>query len=113
MNIPEVKEEIKLPEGVTATFENNTLTIKGEKGENSRFFLHPKITMKLNGNLVEIHSKNVRKKEKALIGTFVAHINNMIKGVTDGFEYKMKTVFSHFPIKTLVEEEYFVIQNFM
>ena len=37
----------------------------------------------------------------------------MIKGVTEGFEYKMKTVFSHFPIKTMVEEERFVIQNFL
>jgi len=113
MNIQEVKEQIKFPEGVTATFENNNLTIKGEKGEISRFFSHPKILIKLNGDTIEINSKNVRKKEKALIGTFVAHINNMIKGVTDGFEYKMKTVFSHFPIKTLVEENDFVIQNFL
>lgn len=113
MNIPEVKEEIKLPEGVTATFENNILTIKGEKGEASRVFSHPKIIMKLTGDTFQINSKNVRKKEKALIGTFVAHINNMIKGVTEGFEYKMKTVFSHFPIKTMVEEERFIIQNFL
>ena len=37
----------------------------------------------------------------------------MIKGVTKGFEYKMKTVFSHFPIKTSVEGNDFVIQNFL
>jgi large subunit ribosomal protein L6 len=37
----------------------------------------------------------------------------MIKGVTEGFEYKMKTVFSHFPIKTSVEENKFIIQNFL
>lgn len=113
MNIKELKEEIKLPDGVTATFENNILTIKGEKGEVSRIFSHPKINMKLNGDTIEIQSKNVRKKEKALIGTFVAHINNMKKGVTEGFEYKMKTVFSHFPIKTMVEGDLFVIQNFL
>ena len=39
MNIPEVKEEIKLPDGVTATLENDILTIKGEKGELSRIFV--------------------------------------------------------------------------
>jgi large subunit ribosomal protein L6 len=37
----------------------------------------------------------------------------MVKGVSEGFEYKMKTVFSHFPIKTSVEENEFVIQNFL
>ena len=113
MNIKEVKEQITIPEGVTASLDANVLTIKGEKGENSRLFSHPKIDLKVNGNVVEITSKNVRKKEKALIGTFVAHIKNMIKGVTVGFEYKMKTVFSHFPIKTSVEGNEFVIQNFL
>ena len=57
--------------------------------------------------------RSPRKKQKALTGTFVAHINNMIKGVTEEFEYKMKTVFSHFPIKTSVEGNEFVIQNFL
>lgn len=111
--IPEIKEQINLPEGVTATLENKIITIKGEKGENSRMFFHPKIDIKLNGNTIEIQSKNVRRKEKALIGTFNAHIKNMITGVTEGFEYKMKTVFSHFPIKTSVEGNEFVIQNFL
>ena len=111
--IPEIKEQINLPEGVTVTLENNLITIKSEKGENSRMFFHPKINIKVNGNIVEIQSKNVRRKEKALIGTWTAHIKNMIKGLTEGFEYKMKTVFSHFPIKTSVEENEFLIQNFL
>ena len=111
--IADLKEQITIPEGVTATLDNNEITIKGEKGELSRAFIHPKIDIKINGNFIEIHSKNVRRKEKALIGTFVAHINNMIKGVSQGFEYKMKTVFSHFPIKTSVEGNEFVIQNFL
>ena len=113
MKIAEVKEQITIPEGVTASVDNGTLTIKGEKGELARVFSHPKINLIVNSNVVEITSKNVRKKDKALIGTFVAHINNMAKGVTNGFEYKMKTVFSHFPIKTSVEGNEFVIQNFL
>ena len=69
--------------------------------------------MRINDKNIEIESKNVRKKGKAMIGTWVALINNMIRGVTVGFEYKMKTVFSHFPIKTSVEGNEFVIQNFL
>ena len=111
--IAEFKKKIKIPDGVSATFDNNIITIKGEKGEISRTFSHPKINIKINENIIEINSKNVRRKEKALIGTFIAHINNMIKGVSQGFEYKMKTVFSHFPIKTSVEGNEFVIQNFL
>jgi large subunit ribosomal protein L6 len=111
--IAEIKEQVTVPDGVSASIENDTLTIKGERGELSRAFSHPKIDLKINGKVVEIHSKDVRRRGKALIGTFVAHINNMIKGVTQGFEYKMKTVFSHFPIKTSVDGNEFVIQNFL
>lgn len=113
MNIPEINEQIEIPEGVTVTFENDTMSIKGEKGELTRVFSHPKINIKMNGKNIEVSSKNVRRKEKALLGTYVAHMKNMIHGVSQGFEYKMKTVFSHFPIKTSIEGEHFLIQNFL
>jgi large subunit ribosomal protein L6 len=111
--ISDIKEEITIPDVVEVTYENEILTVKGEKGSLSRIFSHPRINIKVNNKIIEIQCKNPRKKQKALAGTFVAHINNMIKGVTEEFEYKMKTVFSHFPIKTSVEGNEFVIQNFL
>ncbi|HDM44934.1 MAG TPA: 50S ribosomal protein L6, partial [Candidatus Bathyarchaeota archaeon] len=39
-------------------------------------------------------------------------INNMIKGVTEGFVYKMKIVFSHFPISVRVDGDQVLIENF-
>jgi len=107
------KEQIKIPDGVTISYENNILRVKGEKGELTRIFSHPKIKVKINGNNIEFNGKDVRRKELALLGTYVAHTKNMIKGVKEGFEYKMKTVFSHFPIKTSVEGNEFIIQNFL
>jgi large subunit ribosomal protein L6 len=111
----EIKEQkIKIPEQVEITIENDKLIVKGEKGALSRVFNHPNINLKLNGkeNII-LNCKSSRKKDKALLGTYIAHINNMINGVSKGFEYRMKTVFSHFPIKTSVEEDIFVIQNFL
>ncbi len=52
-------------------------------------------------------------KEKALVGTFASHIQNMIDGVQGGFEYHMKMVYSHFPMKTTVKGDKFVIENFL
>jgi len=109
----ELKEEIALNEGVTAQIENSMVTIKGEKGELSRLFSHPTISLQLKDNNINIKCKNPRRKQKALVGTYVAHINNMINGVTKGFEYHMKTVYSHFPIKTAVDGDSLVIQNFL
>ena len=111
--LPDIKEKITISDGVKVTLEQDTLTVTGEKGSLSRMFLHPKVTVKVNGNMVEITCKNPRRKDKAFAGTFAAHIKNMIKGVSRGFEYQMKTVFSHFPIKTSAEGDEFIIQNFL
>ncbi len=111
--IEKIKTEIKIPDNVKVSIENNTIHIKGEKGELTRYFSHPKIELKLNDKVLEIHGKDIRRKDKAIMGAISAHVNNMIKGVTKGFEYKMKTVFSHFPIKTAVEGNKFIIQNFL
>jgi len=47
VKIPEVKEQIKIPEKVKCSFENNLLVVKGEKGELKREFNHPKISIKI------------------------------------------------------------------
>jgi large subunit ribosomal protein L6 len=111
----EIKNKITIPDNVELTLEHNSLTVKGEKGEISRIFSHPKIKidLKAKDKTIELYCKAPRRKDEAIVGTFAAHIKNMIKGVTEGFEYKMKTVFSHFPIKTSVEGNEFVIENFL
>jgi large subunit ribosomal protein L6 len=110
----DIKEEIKIPDGVQITVEQKTVSVKGQKGSMSKLLSHPKIDLAVNGNIVQIScSQSPHRKEKALIGTYKAHIRNMIKGVTQGYECQMKTVFSHFPIKTSVDGNQLVIQNFL
>lgn len=109
-----IKEEVKIPEGVQITVEGKTVHVKGQKGMLSKVLFHPKIVMSVQNNVMQIScSQSPRRKEKALIGTYKAHIRNMINGVTQGYECKMKTVFSHFPIKTTVEGNHLLIQNFL
>jgi len=109
-----IKKEVAIPENVTITITDGNVTVTGEKGTLTRQLVHPKVNMKVEKENVEITCVNSpKRREKAFIGTFTAHIKNMIKGVSEGYEYKMKTVFSHFPIKTSVEGQRFVIQNFL
>jgi large subunit ribosomal protein L6 len=109
-----IKEDIKIPDGVEIAITNNVVQVKGEKGTLSRTLLHPKLVMQVKDNTISLSfSTSSQRKEKALLGTFAAHIKNMILGVTVGFEYKMKTVYSHFPIKTNVEGNEFIIHNFL
>jgi large subunit ribosomal protein L6 len=108
-----IKQEISIPEGVTASYKNNEFHIKGEKGELTRKFAHPDFSFSISDGTISIKSVKSRREQKALMSTFAKHIRNMIHGVTEGFEYSMKTVYSHFPIKTNVKDDTVLIQNFL
>lgn len=112
MKIPEIKEEIEIPDGVEVEI-GNRIKVKGKGGILEKKLAHPRIGIKKNDNKIEVKCDLPRKKERALVGTFIAHIKNMVKGVTEGFEYKMKTVYSHFPIKTSVKGNEVIIENFL
>ena len=113
VEVPEIMYEIEAPEGVTAAKKDNALEITGPKGTVTRVFTHPKISMTCTNNNITLKCSLPKKGEKALIGTWDAHVNNMIKGVTKGFVYKMKLVYSHFPVKVSVKDTVFVIDNFL
>ena len=103
---------VEIPEKVDALLEGRVITIKGEKGELTRDFSHAPININLNEKIVTVQANWPRKKEAALVGTVRSHIENMIKGVTKGFTYKMKIVFSHFPITVKIQGKTFTINNF-
>ncbi len=47
------------------------------------------------------------------IGTFESHVENMLYGVTEGWEYKMEVYYAHFPMQVNVEGDEVVIENFL
>lgn len=107
-----IEYSIDVPDGLTASLDGSVLTIKGKNGTLSRDFTHPKIHISLESRTIKLRVEMPVKKEKALIGTYNAHIKNMIKGLTDGFEYHLKIVYSHFPMKVSVKGDDLVIENF-
>ena len=52
-----------------------------------------------------------RRKHKAIAGTWHAHLKNMVRGIDTGFEYKLKAVYSHFPMTLKVEGNTMTITN--
>lgn len=109
----EYKDDIEMPEGITCRREGDTLVISGKKDENRREFKHHRVSMNVEKGKVQIYCRLPSIKEKALCGTWSAHVRNMIKGIEEGFEYELKVVYAHFPIKTSVKGEAFVIENFL
>jgi large subunit ribosomal protein L6 len=100
-------------EDVKVTLDNGVISLKGKNGQLSRNFSHPKVKLSIVDNHVIVSSEMPKVREKAIVGTYGAHVRNMIVGVTIGYEYKMKIVYSHFPIKAAVKGTKFSIENFL
>ena len=107
------EEKITMPSGVKVSLQEHVLTISSKDAKLSRRLWHPRVNVTAAGNEVTVSSELPSRREKALVGTFASHIKNMITGVTQGFRCEMKMVYSHFPIKLVVREQEFVIENFL
>ena len=112
MRQPEVSRTIQVPDGVAINLEGKKVTVKGAKGTLERDFSFIPISINAEGNTVRVWAEWPRKKEAALVGTIHSHIQNMISGVQKGFTYKIKIVFSHFPISVKVQGKTVLIENF-
>ena len=109
---PEISRTIQVPDGVAINLEGKKVTVKGAKGTLERDFSFIPISINAEGNTVRVWAEWPRKKEAALVGTIHSHIQNMISGVVKGFSYKLKIVFSHFPISVKVQGATILIENF-
>ena len=112
MRLPEISKTIQVPDDVDLNLDGRKITVKGEKGTLMRDFSFAPISMEADGKSVRIWAEWPRKKEAALVGTIHSHVQNMISGVKKGFNYKLKIVFSHFPISVKVQGKTFLIENF-
>ena len=81
---------IAIPAGVTVELaENNKVTVKGPKGTLERV-LPVEMEIKVEGGEVTVNRPNDLKRMKALHGLTRTLINNMVVGVTDGYEKKLE-----------------------
>jgi large subunit ribosomal protein L6 len=111
-----VYETIEIPNGVSVEVNGLQVRVKGPKGEIVKDFSHAKgVGIRVEENKVIVEAFMADRKLKALVGTIAAHIRNMITGVTKGYRYKLKVIYSHFPVTVVVDEKNKIIRikNFL
>ncbi|MFQ6050405.1 MAG: 50S ribosomal protein L6 [Candidatus Hydrothermarchaeota archaeon] len=108
-----LRETIKIPEEVNVSIEKGRIIVKGTKGTLERDLSFPGIEITRRGETIEISTKNPKKSQRAILGTVSAHIKNMIKGVSEGFTYRLKIAYAHFPITVKVSKDKVIIENFI
>jgi len=112
------EKEVEIPDGVQVEIEGEGAKVKvsGAKGTLERSFKGLfGIRIEKSDKKIKVTSASDRRKPKAIAGSIVAHIKNMFHGVTEGYEAKLKVIYSHFPVTVKVEAESgkILIQNFL
>lgn len=82
---------IAIPSGVDVSVNNGSMVVKGKLGELA-FNLHESVALEIDSNQIRVKWDSASKNGKAFAGTARASINNMVKGVSEGFVKKMLLV---------------------
>jgi large subunit ribosomal protein L6 len=83
------KKPVTVPAGVTAKLEGHTVAVKGAKGE-LKFTAPDDIDLKIDGNLISVAPRSESKRARAMWGMSRSRIQNIVLGVTKGFEKKLE-----------------------
>jgi len=104
--------EVIIPENVKVIKEKNIIIVEGKNGKISKDFTKIPIKLSFENNKIIIYPPGQRRKDLALINTVKSIISSMIKGVETGFTYKLKIIFSHFPISVKVKDKKVIVENY-
>ncbi|EKM59194.1 uncharacterized protein PHACADRAFT_249471 [Phanerochaete carnosa HHB-10118-sp] len=100
-------EELDIPEGIEVSVKSRLITVTGPRGTLKKNVRHADVDIRLvkgKVNRVTLAVWQGGRKHVAVLRTLRSLINNMIIGVTKGFQYKMRAVYAHFPINCIIQE---------
>ena len=83
------KKPVVVPAGVTAKVDGQLVTVKGAKGQ-LEFLVPDDVSVAQQDNAIKVDPRNDTKRARALWGTARARVNNIVVGVTKGFEKKLE-----------------------
>lgn len=83
------KNPVTVPQGVEISIQKKTLKVKGKKGELTQD-IHPLVTLQHENDELKLSPNDSSIEANALAGTMRALVNNMVVGVTNGFERKLE-----------------------
>jgi large subunit ribosomal protein L6 len=118
LNVPETIKvhtvTIDLPNNVKAELNgNNRVKISGPLGSIEKDFSHAKVTIEISESSIKVYRFIKKKREISVVNTVASKIKKMVTGVIHGYVYKLKIVYSHFPINVKLRDNYVLIENFI
>jgi large subunit ribosomal protein L6 len=103
---------ISVPENVKVTEKHRILNVEGPLGKTRKNFKKIPVDLQVNGKNIILKSLGTRKKDYAIFKTSESIIKTLIKGIQQGYTFKMKIVYAHFPITVKVKDDDILVENF-
>ena len=100
-----LQRAVQIPEQITIQLAGRTVKVQGPLGSLEEDLSHLPVDITMQGKEVQVSTRWPRKREIGMLGTAAAHIRNMIRGVTEGYRFNLKTVYAHFPVTVKVDEK--------
>lgn len=82
---------VSIPSGTEVKLNASDIAVKGGKGE-LQMSVHPSVEVKQEDNTLTFAPKHGDKSSNAMAGTMRALVNNMVRGVSEGFEKKLTLI---------------------
>src|SRR2546430_9944856 len=100
-----LQRTVSIPEKVSVQVEGRTVSVKGPLGSLQQYLSQLPVSTSVADNKVRLDTTRPRKREIGMLRTAAAHVRNMLKGVTQGYRYELRTVYAHFPVTVKVDEK--------
>eukprot|EP01090_Pellita_catalonica_P004383 TRINITY_DN14209_c0_g1_i1.p1 TRINITY_DN14209_c0_g1~~TRINITY_DN14209_c0_g1_i1.p1 ORF type:complete len:189 (-),score=31.09 TRINITY_DN14209_c0_g1_i1:35-601(-) len=97
----QISQTVNIPKQVKVWVKARIIRVTGKRGTLTKNFKHSDVQITVSGKnkrKITVTMFFGSKKRSAVVRTIASHITNMIKGVTKGFQYKMRFVYAHFPV---------------
>lgn len=108
-----MKRKVEIPEDVEAELSDEGVVIKGGGEEVDLKLNHPLIDIESKGGEIIVETRTDNKKTSSISNTFKSKIENGIEGVKEGFEYRLKVIYKHFPMEISTQGNKLVVSNFL
>jgi large subunit ribosomal protein L6 len=103
----------EIPGDVQVEVNGLEVVVTGGGKENKRKFKAKHVEINKDDGTLTVFTKSPKKVDRADVGTVMGHIKNMVKGIEKGVEYKLKAVYSHFPMNAKVEGDKLTVENYL
>jgi large subunit ribosomal protein L6 len=104
---------VELPEGVEASLEGRAVVVKGKLGTVRKDLNKVNVDVSMEGSSIRITPFTKKKKDRVSGNTAASLLRSIIFGVTNGYLYRMKIVFAHFPISVKIKGDTISVENFI